>query len=193
MSSAATTTTPTGEPSWLPVEEQLEDLEAWLNHLPDELQAPPSPKPAKVVSRIEATGGLQSKATGSSKSKVMSGRYLRSRLQSLDAAVNYLQTIRRDLQESVTEAHKQEVLDKEVENRELRRRVLYLEAHRNDCCVVDCFPVPYDNCEQDGAHRLNTLGRVDSAWGASTLGRYDFGAHRPDTSCRPIWRTARDI
>ena len=128
VSSAATTTTPTGEPSWLPAEEQLEELEAWLSHLPDELQAPPSPKPAKVVSRIEAAGGLQSKATGSSKSEVMSGRYLRSRLRSLDAAVNCLQKIRRDLQESVMEAHKQEVLDKEVENQELRRWVPYLEA-----------------------------------------------------------------
>ena len=103
-------------------------LEVLLSHLPDELQAPPSPKPAKVVSRIEAAGGLQSKATGSSKSEEMSGRYLRSRLRSLDAAVNCLQKIRRDLQESVTEAHKHEVLDKEVENRELRRRVRYLEA-----------------------------------------------------------------
>ena len=128
VSSAATTPTPTGEPIWLPAEEQLEDLEAWLSHLPDELQAPPSPKPAKVVSRIEAAGGLQSKATGSSKSEEMSGRYLRSRLRSLDAAMNCLQKIRRDLQESVTEAHKHEVLDKEVENRELRRRVRYLEA-----------------------------------------------------------------
>ena len=98
MSSAATTPTPTGELSWLPAEEQLEDLEAWLSHLPDELQAPPSPKPAKVVSRIEAAGGLQSKAAGSSKSEEMSGRYLRYRLRSLDAAVNCLQKIRRDLQ-----------------------------------------------------------------------------------------------
>ena len=96
--------------------------------LQDKLQAPPSPKPAKVVSRIEAAEGLQSKATGSSKSEVMSGQYLRSRLRSLDAAVNCLQKIRYDLQESVIEAHKQEVLDKEVENRELRRRVCYLEA-----------------------------------------------------------------
>ena len=58
--------------------------------------------------------------------------------------------------------------------------------NNNDCCVVDCFPVPYiyDNWEQDGAHRLDTLGRVDWAWGASTLGRYDFGAHRPDTATR---------
>ena len=53
----------------------------------------------------------------------MSLGYLRSRLQSLNAAVNCLQKIWRDLQESVTEAHKQE-----VENRELRRQVRYLEA-----------------------------------------------------------------
>ena len=59
--------------------------------------------------------------------------------------------------------------------------VIQNQLGRNDCCVVDCFPVPYDNWEQDGAHRLDTLGRVDSSWGASTLGRYDCGAHRPDT------------
>ena len=61
--------------------------------------------------------------------------------------------------------------------------VIQDQLGRNDC-VVDCFPVPYDNWEQDGAHRLDTLGRVDAAWGASTLGRYDFGAHRPDTVLR---------
>ena len=47
---------------------------------------------------------------------------------------------------------------------------------RNDCCVVDCFPVPCGSWEQHGAHRLSTLGRVDSAWGTSTLGHSDFGA-----------------
>ena len=52
---------------------------------------------------------------------------------------------------------------------------------RNDCCVVDCFPVPCGSWEQDGVHRLNTLGRVDSGWGASTLGCYDLGPLRPDT------------
>ena len=52
---------------------------------------------------------------------------------------------------------------------------------RNDCCVVDCFQVPCGSWEQDGAHRLSTLGHVDSAWGTSTLGCYDFGALRLGT------------
>ena len=59
---------------------------------------------------------------------------------------------------------------------------------RNDCCVVDCFPVAYGSWEQDGAQHIGarrlSLGRVDSGalrlWGASTeyrftrrnLGRY---------------------
>ena len=104
MSSASITTT-TWLPSWLTAEEQLEDLEAWLSNLLDELQAPPSPKPVKMVSKIEAAYGMQSKAIGYSKNEVVSGRYLRYRLRSLDATVNCLQKIRRDLQGSVTEAH----------------------------------------------------------------------------------------
>ena len=52
---------------------------------------------------------------------------------------------------------------------------------RNDCCAVDCFPVPYGSCEPGGVHGLNTLGRVDSAWGKSTLGRYAFGTLQPET------------
>ena len=81
-----------------------------------------------MMTRIEAWGGL---VTGSSTGRIkelVSGCYLRTRLHSLDAAVNCWQKIRRDLQQSVTEAYKVETQEKGAENRELRRRVRYLEA-----------------------------------------------------------------
>ena len=116
------------ELDWLPPDGQLDDLETWLSSLPEALQAPPSPKQGKVTTRIEAAGGLVTKSSAAGKKELVSGRYLRARLRSLDAAVNCLQKIRRDLQESVAEAHKMETQEKESENRELRRRVRYLEA-----------------------------------------------------------------
>ena len=121
-----------GSPSdlgWLPAEGQMEDLEAWLNSIPEELVSVPSPKPAKPVAQLEEAGGLKSgRPMGSLNAEVLASRLLRSRLRSLDASVNCLQKVRRDLQESVTEAHKRELQAKEVENGQLRRRIRYLEA-----------------------------------------------------------------
>ena len=116
------------ELDWLPPDVQLDDLETWLSSLPEALQAPPSPKPGKVMNRIEAAGGLVTKSSTAGQKELVSGHYLRARLRSLDAAANCLQKIPRALQESVTEAHKVETQEKESENRELRRCVRYLEA-----------------------------------------------------------------
>ena len=114
---------------WLPAEGQMDDLEAWLSSIPEELVSVPSPKPAKPVSQLEEAGGLKSgRPVGPLNAEALASRFLRSRLRSLDASVNCLQKVRRDLQESVTEAHKRELQAKEVENGQLRRRIRYLEA-----------------------------------------------------------------
>ena len=114
---------------WLPAEGQMDDLEAWLSSIPEELVSVPSPKPAKPVSQLEEAGGLQSgRPVGPLNAEALASRFLRSRLRSLDTSVNCLQKVRRDLQESVTEAHKRELQAKEVENGQLRRRIRYLEA-----------------------------------------------------------------
>ena len=114
---------------WLPAEGQMDDLEAWLSSIPEELVSVPSPKPAKPVSQLEEAGGLKSgRPVGPLNAEALASRFLRSRLRSLDTSVNCLQKVRRDLQESVTEAHKRELQAKEVENGQLRRRIRYLEA-----------------------------------------------------------------
>ena len=118
-----------GDLRWLPAEGQMDDLEAWLSSIPEELVSVPSPKPAKPVAQLEEAGGLKSgRPVGPLNAEALASRFLRSRLRSLDASVNCLQKVRRDLQESVTEAHKQELQAKEVENGQLRRRIRYLEA-----------------------------------------------------------------
>ena len=91
--------------------------------------APPSPKPSKPLPPVEEAGGLRpQRSVAPVWAEASTSCYLRARLRSLDAAVNCLQKIRHNLQGSVAEAHKQETREQEVENRELRRRVRYLEA-----------------------------------------------------------------
>ena len=123
------TTGDSAEVAWLPAEGQWEDLEAWINSLPEELVAPPSPKPSKPRPPVEEAGGLRpQRAVAPVCEEASTGRFLRARLRSLDASINCLQKVRRDLQESVTETHKRELQAKEKENGQLRRRVRYLEA-----------------------------------------------------------------
>ena len=91
--------------------------------------APPSPKPSKPLPPVEEAGGLQpQQAVAPVCEEASTSRFLRARLRSLDASINCLQKVRRDLQESVTETHKRELQAKEKENGQLRRRVRYLEV-----------------------------------------------------------------
>ena len=123
------TTGDTAEVTWLPAEGQWKDLDAWINSLPEELVALPSPKPSKRLPPVEEAVGLRPKrAVAPVCAEASASCYLKARLQSLDAAVNCLQKIRHDLQGSVTEAHKQETREKEAKNSQLRKRVRYLEA-----------------------------------------------------------------
>ena len=149
------TTGHSAEVAWLPTEGQWEDLEAWINSLPEELMAPPSPKPSKPLPQVEEAGGLRpQRAVAPGCAEASTSRYLRARLRSLDSAVNCLQKIRHDLQGSVAEAHKQETREKEMENGELRRRVRYLEAQLQ--------------CSQTGHSTLSTkvgdLQNLSTTW-----------------------------
>ena len=53
------TTGDSAKVAWLRAEGQWEDLEAWINSLPEELVAPPSPKPSKPLPPVEEAGGLR--------------------------------------------------------------------------------------------------------------------------------------
>ena len=134
-----------GSPSdlrWLPAEGQMEDLEAWLSSIPEELVNLPSPNPAKPVAQLEEAGGLKSgRPVGPLNTEALASRFLRSRLCSLDASVFCMQKVRRDLQESVTEAHKRELQAKEVENGQLRRRIWHLEAEL-ECAETGHITLP---------------------------------------------------
>ena len=78
--------------------------------------------------------------------------------------------------------------------------VIQDQLGRNDCCVVDCFPVPYIYMITE-----NRMGRIDSThwgastelgarrlWGATTLGRIDripwpVMGQQPVLGCNCYW------
>ena len=92
-------------------------------------ERPGSDVPHSTPTQAEPTGGDhdQNRERAREKPSPLSGKALRAQLRSLDSSVERLQKLRREVQEDVLEAHKQEIAKKEEELNLLHRRVSYLE------------------------------------------------------------------